>query len=110
MQALTDHVFGAYQKPRVPAPIELARELVFGTVEHAQKLSFTPHLDSEQARAHLGPWKGSGTITFGRDGKPTYVQGPDDPDQVLATLRRTAGREGLHYSVRLDFDGLRIAS
>ena len=111
LRRLTDRVFSAYHAPPVPAPIKLVRDLVLGAAEYAHKLGFSPHPDFEQARAHLGPWTGPSAITFGRDGKPTYIEGPhDDPDHVLRTLRRTVGRKGFHYTVALDLDRLRIAS
>jgi hypothetical protein len=111
LRALTDRVFGAYRSPPVPAPIMLARELVFGAVEYAHRLGFSPHPDFEQTRAHLGQWSGPSAITFGRDGKPTYVQGPyEDSERVLSTLHRKVGRKGFHYTVALDLDESRLAS
>jgi hypothetical protein len=46
--------FRAWASGGVPAPIELARELVFGAVEYAHTLGFAPHPDFERARGHLG--------------------------------------------------------
>ena len=109
LRRLTDHVFSGYQAPPVPASIELVRDLVLGAVEYAHGLGFAPHPDFEQARAHLGPWTGPSAITFGCEGKPTYVEGPyDNPSHVLRTLRRAVGRNGFHYTVALDLDGLRM--
>jgi hypothetical protein len=109
LRRLTNHVFSGYDAQPVPAPIELLRDLVLGAAEYAHQLGFAPHPDFEHARAHLGPWTGPSAITFGRDGKPTYVEGPyDDPDHVLRTLRRAVGRNGFHYTVALDLDGLRM--
>jgi hypothetical protein len=109
LRRLTGHVFGGYHAPPIPAPIELVRDLVLGAAEYAQKLGFAPHPDFQQARAHLGLWTGPSAITFGRDGKPTYVSGPhDDPDQVLRTLRRAVGRKGFNYTIALDLDELRM--
>jgi hypothetical protein len=40
-------------------------------------------------------------ITFGMDGEPHYVNGPyEDPQRVLATLERSVGRGGFHYTSR----------
>jgi hypothetical protein len=111
LRRLIDRAFSSYQTPPTPAPIELVRDLVLGAAEYAHKLGFAPHPDFHQARAHLGPWTGPSAITFGRDGKPTYVSGPhDDADKIIHTLRRAVGRKGFHYTIAPDSDTLRIAS
>lgn len=105
LRRLTDHVFSGYAAPPVSAPIELVRDLVLGAAEYAHGLGFAPHPDFEQARPHLGPWKGRSAITFGRDGQPHFICGPhDNPDRVLRTLRRTVGRKGFHHTIALDLD------
>jgi hypothetical protein len=107
LRRLIEHVFSGYHAPPVPAPIELVRDLVLGSAEYARRLGFVPHPDFEQARAHLGPWTGPSAITFGRDGKPTYIEGPhDDPSHILRTLRRAVGHNGFHYTVAADIDEL----
>jgi len=41
-------------------------------------MGFEPHPDSPGARA-AGDWEeGTATVTFGRDGKPMYINGPHD--------------------------------
>jgi hypothetical protein len=86
------YFFGYYGDP-VEAPIELAREIVFGSVEYARSLGFDPHPDFAAAAGHLGSWTGPGVISFGKDGKPLYVFGPyDDHRWVIRTLKRTVGR------------------
>ncbi len=89
---LIDRVFSrAYHAPPLSAPIELARDLVFGSLEYAHGLGFDPHPDFKGARAHLGRWTGPSAITFGCNGTPTYIEGPDDnPDHILRRLRRAA--------------------
>lgn len=80
------------------APIELAREVVFGSVDYARALGFDPHPDFAAAEGHLGSWAGPGTITFGKDGKPLYISGPyDDPHPVIRTLERTVGRGNFDF-------------
>jgi hypothetical protein len=95
--------FAHWGSAGIPIPVELARHLVLGAVEYARLLGFEPHRDFRRARRLLGTWPGPSAITFGRDGKPYYVNGPDeDPERVLATLERTVGRGGFHYTVSLD--------
>lgn len=110
LHSLTGYVFSGYSAPPVSAPIELVRDLVLGAAEYAHELGFAPHPDFEQARPHLGPWTGPSAITFGCDGQPYYINGPDDdPDYVLRTLRRTAGDRGFGHTVAYDLDEFRMA-
>ena len=99
LRRFLDDYFSAYPGDPLEAPIELARELVFGSVEFARNLGFDPHPDFAMAREHLGSWTPPSSITFGRDGKPLYVSGPyDNPGPIMRTLERTVGHgnfEGL---------------
>lgn len=104
---LTHRSFSGYQAPPVTAPIELVRDLVFGAADYARRLGFAPHPDFQHARAHLGPWTGPSAITFGHNGKPTYISGPDDDaEHIMRTLRHTVGRDGFSYTVSVDLDQL----
>ena len=107
LRRLADRIFSGYHAPPITAPIELVRDLVFGAAEYAQRLGFAPHPDFDRARDHLGPWSGPSAITFGCNGKPTYISGPhDNPDRVLRTLRRAVGRDGFNYTVGIDLTEL----
>jgi len=90
------HYFMAFPSPPLRAPIELARHLVLGAVAFASGLGFAPHPDFEAVREHLGGELDEPcAITFGREGRPLYVQGPyDDPIAILETLRATIGADG----------------
>lgn len=90
--------FSGFHGEPLQAPIELARELVFGSVEYARGLGFQPHPDFTEAKGHLGAWDGQVTITFGKNGKPFYISGPyDNPHQVIRTLEQTAGPGNYDY-------------
>ena len=92
--------FSGYHGDPLEAPIELAREVVLGSVEYARALGFDPHPDFAAAEGHLGSWAGPGAITFGKDGKPLYVSGPyEDPRPVIRTLERTVGRGNFEFLV-----------
>ncbi|HET8680374.1 MAG TPA: hypothetical protein VFM54_00640 [Micromonosporaceae bacterium] len=98
LRGLVADYFSAYGEAPVAAPLELAQHLVFGAVEYARSLGFEPHPDFAAAAAHLGPWTGPSAITFGRNGKPLFVQGPhDDAAQVIRALERTAGRGNFDF-------------
>lgn len=78
-------------------PIELARQLVLGSVEYARGLGFELDDDFGRAVEHLGPWEVPSAITFGRDGKALYIPGAtDDPRKVTRMLERS----GADFEVR----------
>lgn len=90
--------FDGYHDDPVEAPIELARELVFGSADYARGLGFEPHPDFEATKGYLGPWTGQSTITFGKDGKPFYISGPhDDVAPVIRTLDNAVGKGNYDY-------------
>ncbi len=107
-EAFRRYYFGLWASDGIRVPLELAQHLVIGAVEYAERLGFEPHPDFGRARRLLGSWEGPSAITFGHDGKPHYLNGPDDdPQRVLATLERTVGRGGFDYTVSLgEVDGL----
>lgn len=84
--------FSGYHGDPLEVPIELAREVVFGSIAYARGLGFEPHPDFTATEAHLGPWTGPSTIGFGKHGKPCYISGPyDNPSPIIRTLERTVG-------------------
>jgi hypothetical protein len=97
-----DWFFRSYDEPPLEVPLDLARHVVFGAVEYARKLGFEPHPDFAGCVSHLGRWEGSSDITFGREGKPMYIEGPyDDTARILRTLRRSVGDGSFHYVCQL---------
>jgi len=85
--------FSAYDEPPLAAPVDLARHLVFGAVAYARDLGFEPHPDFAAAAGHLEPWAGPSAISFGRGGRPFFMQGPyDDAASVMKTLERSVGK------------------
>jgi len=100
LSAFSRQFFSAYQDPPLEAPAELARQLVFGAVDFARGLGFEPAPGFEKAAAHLGPRAGPSAISFGRDGKPFFIQGPrDNAAHIMTTLQRSAGRDNYHFLV-----------
>jgi hypothetical protein len=93
--------FGTWTSPPVPAPLEMARHLVFGAVDYAREMGFEPHPDFAQGACLLGPWPpGSSDITFGMDGKPMYISGPhDDAYGIIARLRAEVGEGNFDFMV-----------
>lgn len=90
--------FSEYNGDPLEAPIELAREVIFGSIAYARGLGFEPHPDFAATEAHLGPWTGPSRITFGKQGKPFYVSGPyDNPRPIIRSLERTVGNGNFDY-------------
>lgn len=87
----------------VPAPLELARHIVFGAVDYARSLGFEPHPGFAKGAALLGNWEaGSSDVAFGHDGKPLYINGPrDDTYGTMTKLRQTVGDGNFDYLVQL---------
>lgn len=99
LRRFREYFFGEYPGYQ-EVPIELAQHLVFGAVDHARTLGFEPHEDFAPVADLLGKWEGGSAITFGRDGRPFYSQGPhDDPGKVLRILRRTLTDDQFDYFI-----------
>ncbi|MEV0003066.1 hypothetical protein AB0H28_12375 [Micromonospora sp. NPDC050980] len=99
VSAFADDFFGSYAALPLAAPIDLARHLVFGAVEYARGLGFDPHQDYYAAAGHLGEWQPPSRITFGRDGKPFFLQGPNDnAARIMRTLDRSVGAGNYHFT------------
>lgn len=90
----------AFGTTLLEAPLDLAQQLVLGAVDYARDLGLEPHRDFEATRGHLGEWDGVSAIRFGREGKPYFIQGPDDdPERVMRTLDRSVGSGNYHFLV-----------
>lgn len=81
-----------------------AKKLVEGAVAYAASLGFDPARDFRKARRVLSGLDAAlcpTVFTFGRDGRPCYVQGPNDTpervERVLALLEARCGPDGFNY-------------
>jgi hypothetical protein len=91
------------QRMRAITPACLAK-IVKGAIEFAQSFGFPPHPDYRHASILLDgidPSTCPNEFTFGRDGRPFYIQGPNEsPAEVKAILQRTRDAGG-HFVVML---------
>jgi hypothetical protein len=98
-QSLLDRI--REDQPLVACDPALARKLVEAAVEFAAPLGFRPHKDYRLAREIFGDIEAAScreTIPCGDDGKPVYIQGPDDDvGGILSQLEASVGRDGFHY-------------
>jgi hypothetical protein len=87
------------QRMRPIPPAGLVK-LVRGAVEFAQSFGFSPHPDFRHTARLLegiDPAEYPQELTFGRDGKPFYIQGPfETPAQANAIAKRVSDAGG-HY-------------
>jgi hypothetical protein len=99
------------QRMRAITPACLAK-IVEGAIEFAHSFGFPPHRDYRHASILLhgiDPSTCPNEFTFGRDGRPFYIQGPNEsPAEVKAIVERTldAGGHFLLMSPGADSLGL----
>ncbi|MBX6386708.1 MAG: helix-turn-helix domain-containing protein [Microbispora sp.] len=92
LRAFLANFFRIYPGGWREAPLGLVRHLVFGAVDYARDLGFEPAPEFAATAGHIGTWEGKSDITFGKDGKPFYLSGPnDDVRHVVKTLERRVG-------------------
>src|SRR5882724_5396418 len=88
-----------------------ARKFVEGAVAYAEALGFSPHHDYKKARRVFGSVSASEcseVFTYGNDGKPLFIAGPDDDDaridRVMRVLTAKLGPKGYHYMLPVGLD------
>ncbi len=100
---LRQRLYAPHVGTPVQAPLELVQHLVFGAVEYARGLGFEPDPDFERCRSALGAFEGPSAFSFGKDGKPFFVEGPhDDGARVIQTLRSTVGQGNFDFLTATD--------
>jgi len=86
--------------PPVSISPELAHEIIYGSIEYAAQFGFQPHRDFQRSQYILDPpglHPRSGTVKFGKDGKPLFVAGPhDNVAAIMRQLAQTAGEGNFH--------------
>ena len=81
-----------------------ARKLVEEAAAYAKDIGFSPHKDYLKAKQIFGdidPTACPTSFTFGKDGKPFYISGPNDTpamsNKIIDTLTRRLGPNGFHF-------------
>lgn len=89
-----------------PATPETVRHLVEQAVEFAERNGLHPHPDYARVRQVFGdldPAAANEQFEFGKNGKPFFINGPNDTPPriraILSTLNSTLGPDGFHYSI-----------
>lgn len=80
---------------------DLAHNLVYGAIDYAEELGFSPQKDFSLTRYILEEDTEDIELIdleFGKDGQPYYISGPyDDVPRILNTLNRSVGEGNYHY-------------
>ena len=85
----------------VKCPAELAHQMVYGSIDFAERFGFKPQKDfalSQYLLTPRGELDEPYQLTFGRNGKPFFISGPyDNVDRILKQLEKTAGPGNFDY-------------
>ena len=85
-----------------------ANTLIHRAIDYAQQFGFKPHADFNKAQLILNniPTDPSHEFVFGKDGKPLYIQGPNeslsDARKISKTLSLHAGAENSNFMILAD--------
>ncbi len=75
--------------------------IIYGAIDYASDLGFQPHVDFNITEHFLNPDyidDGIDEIEFNKDGKPLFVEGPDDnATEIINTLRKNIGEENYDF-------------
>jgi len=85
-----------------------ARKLIEGAVDYAKWLGFSPHADYKKASRVFGGISAEDcteTFTYGKDGKPFYIQGPYETEEqarkITQMLELKCGSKNFHFLMAL---------
>jgi hypothetical protein len=98
------------EKTQVMTPISPAGlvKIVKGAVEYARSYGFRPHPDFRHAAIlmeGIDPATCSREFTFGRDGKPFYIQGPNESAEQAWAISQQIREAGGHFLVEVPGQG-----
>jgi hypothetical protein len=99
----------AGQQPMVPISPAALVKILAGAVEYAGRFGFRPHHDyrhAERLLAGIDPSECTEEFTFGRDGKPFYIQGPFESLHEARAITERVLEAGGHYIVLASDSGL----
>ena len=91
-----DAIFGNNMNDEVLITYDLAHNIIFGAIEYAKNLGFSPYKDWEFSQFMLEPKSSLSVekiaVEFGKDGKPFFISGPyDKVDSVISKLEKAVG-------------------
>ncbi len=85
----------------VECSIELAQQMIYQSIEYAEQFGFEPEKDfalSQYLLTPRGELEEPYDLTFGKDGKPFFISGPNDNvARIIRQLEKTAGPGNYDY-------------
>lgn len=95
------NMFG--EDPIINCEPGLVNKIVYGAIDYARNLGFEPHEDFELSQFILNEpsdEESSFNVEFGKNGRPFYIQGPeDDVDYIIETLTENVGEGNFDYMI-----------
>ncbi len=86
---------------------QLAYSIVYGAVQYAKDLGFSPHRDFLVTQYVLDPTVPMLDIEFGKDGRPLYIEGPNDNGKaIIRKLTEAVGIDNFEYIADLTSLGI----
>ncbi len=92
-----------------PCSPAYVRKLVEDCVDYAKNIGMEAHPDYKEARKIFGdinPEECSEEFVFGKDGKPFYINGPNDTpekiNKIFKMLTKTCGKDGFDYLMEVN--------
>ncbi len=87
--------------PLIHSEYEDSRSIILGGIEYAKGLGFNPNRDWEDSKHIVEPERPfHNKFTFGKDGKPIYIPGPDDnPTEIMSKLSAALNKSSRETSI-----------
>lgn len=96
----------------IECPIELAHQMIYQSIDYAEQFGFHPNQDFASSQYLLvprGELEEPYHLTFGRNGKPFFIAGPDDNvAHILRQLEKTAGSGNYDFFAPMSGDAFEI--
>lgn len=103
---IVESIDQAHDSPLEEIPYVMAHNIIYGAIEYADDLGFSPHKDFGLAKYILEEDTDEIEyieLEFGKDGQPFYLSGPyDNVSKILSTLNRTVGEGNYEYLAHID--------
>jgi len=108
-EEIADRLHNHPSGKNVAVDVDFAHSMIYGGIDYAKQLGFSPHSDFKYTRFILDPKEEiefDGTIEFGKDGKPFYMAGPYDSrekiSRIIEQLEEKVGEGNYHFTYPVD--------